>query len=74
MPDNIRVIAKAEMTPKQFEAFELECAGWGLTRISRYLGIARQTVWGRIDGAHRALEHQGVRQDASGNWYLEEAA
>ncbi len=71
LPPDIRRIAEDVLTAKQFEAFELECAGWGLVRIGRQLDISKQAVGGRIDLAHRRLRNAGVRQDASGVWYLE---
>lgn len=74
LPRDVREIAQDELTEKQFEAFELECAGWGLMRIGRYLDISKQSVAARIDGAHRRLGRAGLRQDVNGNWYLEEAA
>lgn len=74
LPTDIRTIAQDVLTAKQFEAFELECAGWGLMRIGRYLDISKQSVAARIDGAHRKLGRAGVRQDVNGDWYVEEAA
>lgn len=74
IPAHIRTIAEEVLTEKQFEAFELECAGWGMMRIARYCDISKQSVAARIDGAHRKLGRAGVRQDANGDWYVEEAA
>jgi len=72
LPPTVRVIGDDVLTAKQREAFDLELAGWGLQRIARRLGIAKQSVDARLDGAHRKLRHAGVRQDEFGRWFVEE--
>ena len=74
LPIEVRSVAIRELTEKQLEAFIYECGGVGLMRIARLLGISKQSVVARIDGAHRKLRRAGVRQDASGQWYIEKEA
>lgn len=71
LPDEVRKIAARELTDKQLEAFVYECSGLGFLTIGRLLDISKQSVAARIDGAHRKLRKAGVRQDASGEWYIE---
>lgn len=74
IPDHIRTMAQEVLTEKQFEAFELEQAGWGIMRIARHLTLTKTAVADRIHNAHTKLEKTGVRMDEFGKWYIEEAA
>lgn len=71
LPPRVREIAERVLTEKQLEAFRLEQDGLGLRLIARHLDIAKPSVEARIDAAHRKLRRESVRQDGSGNWYLE---
>ena len=70
----IRDLAERELTPKQLEAFELECAGHGTMAIARRLMVTRSAVKDRLHNAHTALLKAGLRTDGNGNWRMEEAA
>lgn len=70
LPENVREIAERELTEKQLEAFELECAGWGMQPIARHLGVTKTAIVSRLDGAHLKLEKAGVRQNEHGQWTI----
>ena len=72
LPPEVRDIAARELTAKQREAWELELAGYGMTRIGRKLEITKGAAMARIDGAHLKLRKAGVRQDEFGKWYVSE--
>lgn len=72
LPSNVRVIAERVLTAKQLEAFELEQRGHGMMTIARHLSITKGAAVSRIEGAHLKLRKAGVRQDASGRWFVEE--
>lgn len=67
-------MAERELTRKQLEVFELECAEMGTMTIARRLMLTRSAVRDRLHSAHTKLERAGVRQDANGRYYIEEAA
>lgn len=70
----VREAAAKVLTEKQLEAFIYECSGIGVQRMARLIGVTKGAVVARLDGAHLKLERAGVRQDAFGRYYVEEAA
>lgn len=70
----VRDAATEALTEKQLEAFVYECSGVGVQRMARLIGVTKGAVVARLDGAHLKLERAGVRQDAFGRYYVEEAA
>lgn len=75
LPAHIRTIAEQVLTEKQLQAFELRFGQrWSHDRIGNYLEIRKQSVMDRLDAAELRLRKVGVRQDANGDWYEEEAA
>lgn len=75
LPPEIRETAERVLTPKQLEAFELECAGHGTMGIARRLLVTRTAARERLHNAHTALLKAGLRQDPmTGQWRREEAA
>jgi len=74
LPAHIRTIAEEALTAKQFEAFELEQRGVGMMSIARHLSITKGAAVSRIEGAHLKLRKAGLKMDASGSWFVEEAA
>lgn len=74
LPPEIQAIAQRELTDAQLAAWQLELAGHGHRRIALQLDLSRAAVRDRLDNAYRTLRRHGIRQDASGNWYLKETA
>lgn len=74
LPDDVRQTAERELTEKQLRAFRLECDGHGTRSIAEREDASRGAIMDRLALAHRKLERCGVKQDASGQWYIKEAA
>ena len=74
IPREVRDLAESVLTEKQMQAFELEQSGLGMMSIARRLGVTKTAAVSRLDAAHLKLSRHGVRQDASGRWYVEEVA
>jgi DNA-directed RNA polymerase specialized sigma24 family protein len=53
--DELRQLAREVLTPAQLEVFELDEAGVSYHRAAAMLGISRQSVRERADGASRRL-------------------
>lgn len=75
---HLQLLAQQTLTQPQLEAWKLELAyqgtGRGTRTIANHLGITRAALIERLNSAHHKLDHAGVRQDASGNYYLERTA
>lgn len=74
LPTEVREAAQAVLTPKQLDVFKLTLAGCSPYRISVMLSVSRRTVRDHIHASHIRLEQAGVRRDASGRYYQQEAA
>lgn len=74
LPAEVQTTATKALTEKQLDAFKLELAGLSMRNIARHLEIARTTAQDRLEATHKALRAAGVRQDATGQWTIKEAA
>lgn len=71
----IQDLARKVLSDKQFEAWELELAGYTSRRMMWLLGVPRSTILSRLEAAHLNLLNAGIRIDpATGRYYLEEPA
>jgi hypothetical protein len=61
--------ARLELTPAQFEAWNLSLQGYGTRWIALQLNISRAAAIDRLDAAALKLRKAGIWQDATGNWH-----
>ena len=63
--EQILALARAELTPKQFEAWELYYrAGWSYTRIAYTLDVDRSTIARRVQRA-QSIVHKKLIEEAA---------
>lgn len=74
LPPEIARLAQTVLTQAQLAAWQLELDGHSQWHIAHQLNISRWAVRDRLHSSTVTLHRHGVRQDASGNWYLEETA